>query len=275
MPPQGRLYFVHLPKTAGSTLRPVIARQYWPAQVLNLRQEQLEMQLRSLKPVQHQNARLLSGHFFYGLHTRFDGPYTYATILRHPISRLISSYHYNQHKPNLAHHDFVHQHSIVEFARDRGAANLMTRYLAGVPDGEPITEAHCQQALSNLQNSFTFIGLTEHFDESLLLMKHIYGFGPVYYARRNTSDQLNIKKEPLSPDQRAELEALSQYDMRLYAFATDWFAAQKAAYGAQALPRDLDLFQRENQRWGTWYTRWDSLRQFNLKASIKSALYRR
>ncbi len=77
----------------------------------------------------------------------------YITFLRNPIERYIS--HHNQYK-----NEKKTYWDIKQYLRQREFDNLMTKRIAGSAD--------LNKAKKILLEDFTFVGLTERFDESLI-----------------------------------------------------------------------------------------------------------
>ena len=86
--------FLHIPKTAGTTLRSIVDQNLGPVNVLtyyNQNSRQLQDNLDAyltFKP----NFRAIIGHFRFGFHKLLNRPSTYITFLRHPVARTISQY---------------------------------------------------------------------------------------------------------------------------------------------------------------------------------------
>ena len=86
--------FLHIPKTAGTTLRHIIDDQYGQENVLtyyNQNSNHLLDNLEALLMVKPQYKALI-GHYYFGVHAKFRFPATYITFLRHPVARTISQY---------------------------------------------------------------------------------------------------------------------------------------------------------------------------------------
>ncbi len=90
--------FVHIPKTAGSTLRHLASRQDRPRSVFSTGVEEplpeSIARLQRMLEAQRRRLRLVQGNFGYGLHQLFPQAARYVTFLRGPIERAISFYHY-------------------------------------------------------------------------------------------------------------------------------------------------------------------------------------
>jgi hypothetical protein len=77
----------------------------------------------------------------------------------------------------------VGQMSLSEYLdEDHYTRNEQVRRIAGVPPEKgPCTEATLEKALEHLRTDFAVSGLTERFDESLILMKRRLGWSKYPY----------------------------------------------------------------------------------------------
>ena len=79
-PSQPLVVFQHLPKTAGSTLRGIIHRQYGSSRILPLYASSFGEELAAIPPSQMDRLGAVMGHFYFGAHTFLSKPYIYITI---------------------------------------------------------------------------------------------------------------------------------------------------------------------------------------------------
>ncbi|MDP8285977.1 MAG: hypothetical protein RAP03_04845 [Candidatus Electryonea clarkiae] len=47
------------------------------------------------------------------------------------------------------------------------------------------SENTLKQAIARFEKHFSFVGITEYFDESLIILKHLFGWKTPYYQRKN------------------------------------------------------------------------------------------
>ena len=79
-----RIIYVHIPKTAGTTLNTIIERHYPPEKRFSLgpRAQEDVARFKALSAAERARIWMLNGHLAYGLHDYLPGPTAYFTILR-------------------------------------------------------------------------------------------------------------------------------------------------------------------------------------------------
>lgn len=205
-------------------------------------------------PPQHKAAiKLLHGHLSFGLHTYLPGDSTYFTFLRDPVERVISHYYFLRSHPDLfwipeeIEQKALSFHEVLERDMIMDITNVQTRLLAGLPylfPSDAYTDEHLETAKQNLQNHF-LVGLTERFDESLLLLSRAFGWQNIYYKRRNVTSQRPHRQE--MPAKTVDLiKRKNELDVALYAFAQELFAEQLAQQN-RSFFIGLRLFQLLNR----------------------------
>lgn len=187
-------------------------------------------------------------HTEFGVHEHLPGPVDYVTMLREPVERVLSHYFYAR-EPRVV----PEATSLAEHVRDLVEANLQTRLLAGTfdPRDRPPPGQLLERARRNLR-ACRVVGLSERFDESVLLMRRAFGWRVPLYVRRNVGRH----RPPTSAIPRealARIEADNALDVALHAEAQAIFAEQVLAYGPRALARDLAAFRSLNALWQRAY----------------------
>jgi len=198
--------FLHIPKTAGSTLQQIIRRNYKSDEGMIYEKKRMAAFL-GLSEKQRKKVKILMGHFSFGLnvHQYLSQPTTYFTILRNPVDRVISTYFYIIRNPDHTHYKATLDLSLYDFVKNGvspvGIDNGMTRLLCGIDDTASIpfggcTGAMLQMAKNNLAQYFSVIGFTDRFDETLILLKKIYGWR-IFYIKENVSKNRSAAPPPL------------------------------------------------------------------------------
>lgn len=215
------LIFLHLPKTGGSTLHAYLERQFpiennYTVKVINSERIDVDSFI-NMEDKKREKIHLLKGHMMFGLHEYLKGESKYFTYLRKPEDRLISYYYYALGRPSHGLHkklveeklslkDFLHQ------VADKDINNGQIRYISGIDDTE---QNMLDKALENIDKHFSFVGLQEKFDESLLLLSKIYEWGTPYYKSQNvTKNRISVNE--LDNDTKKTIEELNKGDITLY-----------------------------------------------------------
>lgn len=167
------LLFCHIPKCAGTSFRGVVESEYWPRQRLFLYKNELNLPqfLERFKAIR-ETVQIVYGHFSFGIHQLLDVPPCYATIVRDPVSRVVSLYHHIARDPASPFFARVNAGlPLKEFVASRFSEqtnNHMTRILVGLPV-EPGVVVHdtalLEQAKENIERYFCVIGTTEAIDD--------------------------------------------------------------------------------------------------------------
>jgi hypothetical protein len=205
------LLFLHIQKTAGSTLRTFIKNQYDEDEIW------FGSSLDKLKEYDPNKLKCVGGHFPYGIHQNFNRPFSYFTMLRDPVDRVLSYYYFIKNRPNRGKHERTAGMDIKDFMKtlENQTVNFQTKRLSG---GKP----NLEKAKQHLSQDFSFVGLTERFEESLFLMKKEYNWQNPEYKNRNITKQRAAKSE-LPKDVISFIEERNDMDIEIYRFAIKLF----------------------------------------------------
>ncbi|ABA57261.1 hypothetical protein Noc_0748 [Nitrosococcus oceani ATCC 19707] len=243
--PQNRFYFIHIPKTAGTTLIPLLdarfdADEICPAQLwrelLTLHQESLP------------RYRFFRGHFGAGGLKSFlpELPF-YLTMLRHPLPLTFSTYKFILREPGTRVHHLVKERNMtfsdfLDSPEMRKKVNdMQVRHLSfdlqHDPDTGPIfLSAESRSAVDKwiqdhevaisaeqrlerakrMLHACTWFGLAERFDESMALLSWTFGWPPLGQVQklRVASGGSNI--DDLPEEVREKVLACNELDIALY-----------------------------------------------------------
>jgi Sulfotransferase family len=252
------LIFVHIPKTAGTTFRRVLERQYSADEVLPLYESELGKELASIPPAQMNRLRVVLGHFYFGAHAFIPRPSTYVTFLRDPVDRVLSHYYFVRQSPEHEFHEFARQLNLSEFlaycsrSTHGRSDDDQTRQLAG-ECGKPSSQVEPAEMLlaakRHLSEYFAAVGITEEFDRSLILMKRILGWKRTLYTRQNVT-RGRPARHALPENDLSAIYRYNKLDLELYSYAAELFREQVSAQGG-ALARELQWFTKLNAAYET------------------------
>lgn len=218
------VFLMHIPKTAGKTLQSIVRNNYADDEVFFTyppRRTQLahHPRLHALK--------IVMGHFRFGVHAVVaPRPFAYFKFLRDPVAQVASHYGHIQDAETRAHaerdaHMAIKREygALAEFAGHPWACNLQTQYLTGW-SSDKIREAPDQAfdlATENLEHHFLGIGITERFDESLLILRDCLSWENLSYTARNVARQ-PVRVDDLDPGTVALIKENNEVDGRVYEY---------------------------------------------------------
>jgi hypothetical protein len=203
-----------------------------------------------------ERVRLIEGHTIFGIHEYVPRPCTYVTLLRDPVSLTISQFNFVSRKPRHWLHDAVTS-SEMTLAEYVGSGisletdNSQTRALAGdtvTPFGG-CSDRMLQVAKSNIERHFSMVGLTERFDETLILLRHVFGWSRLSYVRANVAPQ-RIRKDQTSPETLRRIAEQNAFDVELHRWASERF--EQAIGRVDSFADDLRRLRRVNALYRPW-----------------------
>jgi hypothetical protein len=260
--------FVHIPKTAGTTMVKILNSLYPPAQIFNVYRD-----LRGYAAAHLARYRLIRGHFPLHDVQYVPGPKRIFTILREPNARVLSQYRYHRSRLHLGltedvlakkaelpinqylNDPWIRRHDLVNNTQTRFLFCLFPGYIErfgidpeamDTPFYKVPRETLVAVAKENLAKLATF-GLAEQFDPFLELLAAAYGLPevPTYESQNLTKTFADKAKAPEAtgrpplefqePDSRTEqlLAKLNDLDEELYAFGRDLFEERLAEQRAR------------------------------------------
>ena len=249
-----KLIFVHVPKTGGSTLHGIINRNYKKSSIFNVKNNDGAQKLDLLSEKERQKIRVFAGHCAFGHHVRFSDPenFSYVTILRHPVSRLISNYYFilwlkeRHYAYKILTDNKMTLKEYVSSGLVRNTENLMVRMLSDnleVPHGG-CTREMLELAKENLDRYFSVVGVNVLYDESILFMKEKYGWKYPFYAKANVSSH-GVKPKDLDNETLETIEKFNALDIELYTYAKDNMEKRIASAG-ELFQKKLARYRRQN-----------------------------
>ena len=251
----GRPYFfLHIPKTAGTTLNTVFDNNLESGSVLDLYTEDQHRAFANVTYDRIARYKMVRGHIFIeDFEEILDGPVRFKvfTFLRDPIQRVISEYNFLKRWPKSHLYEYLNRKnvSLLEYVtsdcrrlRNRGRNNMVNS-LSGVRAGD--CAERLELAWHHLKDRFVFFGILERFDESLLMLRKLMGLDNTFYEKQN----VRIMHADVSVG-REEYEVLcehNRYDLLLYERAVEEFSRRVSLLGP-AFQSEVRLFDKVNTR---------------------------
>jgi galactose-3-O-sulfotransferase len=270
------LIFLHIPKTGGSTLNPVLDWNYQDKSHMITRYTQIAPFI-NLSEKEKGQYRVLMGQIFFGIHQYIAQDCTYITMLRHPIKRLISQYHYiNIRKEKLG--ESQSDMSIEQFLEiEAFQAYMQLNLIAG---GDSLDEAlrrplpanALERAKINIEAHFPVVGIVNRYDESLLLMKQALGWKRAFYTRQNVNVG-HPSFEDFSKATQRMIEQVCAPELALFEYAEKRLEMQLAEQD-EAFWQELEQLKGANQRFSSFYRLAKPLRHTKLWFVLKKVARR-
>lgn len=227
------LVFVHIPKTAGTTFQTILSGVYRGAATCPVYPGWEAVRPEILARSWGSKLALVGGHFPYGLHADPDmksllhKKINYITFLRDPVARVVSHFNHVMYAGDPAHAEIVAEYPTIEkFIDHPWARNVQTNFLLGFGlqfDDDPATAI--RDAAAVLRSRFKVVGLSERFDESLILCAEAFGWElPTHTPANRAVDRARaLRVEDLDESVVARIRAANRCDIALYEYAQSLF----------------------------------------------------
>ena len=254
------IYFLHVPKTAGTTFHRFVASQFLPSEICPTH---LWHELINLPSEVLDQCTYIWGHFYAYLWRHASRPMRYMTFLRHPVERSLSHYgHIMRHDGHYLHARARELNDFGAFLRDpilsTTLQNFQVKSLALDLDPHSIAATLSQESLNQLLleqtletakpalpveemlaiaqcrlDQMCFVGISERLEESVALSCAVFGWQTPPKVDSHNVNPERIQARDVRDSDLALLLELNAADMALYESATRLFDGAR-----QALLRD-------------------------------------
>ena len=245
--------FLHLPKTAGTTVNRLIEWEYRLSEMYSIDPVLFKWSaghLRRLPPERLKKIRLFKGHMLFGLHEVLSQPATYVTVLRDPVDRIISAFYFmRSYKLHPLYWKLRRENwTLEDFVRRYQRENVQSKIVAGSDYDVPCTREIVETAKQNLRRHFSVVGLSERLEESLALMKLRFGWRLSSYSSFNVT-----RRRPKKGDlPKATLDLIREknaFDIELYECGREIFenAVKRNATEVKRIASELEAARMRSQ----------------------------
>lgn len=217
---QKLIFFMHIPKTGGVTLRKIIEKEYNSDEIFEGDQQTALNKAKQMTKTEEEKLKCIYGHVHFGIHRHFSQNATYITMLRDPVERIISLYYFLLRRPNGILYEKVKDLTLREFVKNKELWSQTFNQQTRIAMGENFFDfkspgAKLAKAKENLDTHFAVVGVTEMFDKSLFLIKKKLGWDDVRYVKKNVSKNRPTKEE-VSKEITRPIKEINELDIKLY-----------------------------------------------------------
>ena len=211
---------LHIPKTAGTSLRVALEAALGPNAVLPSADYLKRRGGKYLSGKDLGKAymgasdglKLIQGHFSFKELQRLAPEAAVMTVLREPVARVVSllKHHKARHGIQMAYQDMI----TLGGPAFNAASNHQVKLLSTLPEGADVSE-HLESAMATL-NKCAAVGVTERYSETLKLCSHLVGepLGPPQTLNRS-----DLQLEALPDEFLEDLAFRNRSDTILYRHA--------------------------------------------------------
>jgi hypothetical protein len=215
------VYFMHIPKTAGSSMRLALEQdaahlkmlRIYPAYPFITREQVGGFSKRAFNDLD-----IIYGHFTYGIHELSSRPFRYISLVREPEALIRSYYFFAKYIAEAP--EYVECKSIFEAMnkiQDIVFDNYMVRYFTGNFREDKISMRDFYRAVANIERDFQYVGVVEDMGKTL---DRIGSYLGVRLEQRfdnvttKTEEQSNLDMDAL----KRHLASSCEFDQLLYEF---------------------------------------------------------
>ena len=268
----GKIRFLHIPKTAGTTFDECLFRQYLGPYLLR-RQfvfsgniEADRQRLARMSGAALGRIAICTGHAPRVTGCAQIDALPTVTLLRHPVERVISfCRHISEGKSPQIYSPEKHGAFDLDELLGSGRIqlnNFQSRMVLGegdyrLPAGSE--NALADRAMALLASQFSCFGLTGELDRSLLLFQRVLGWRkwPLYRSRNSSNPESALRFEARH---MARIEELNSLDLAFYELAREAFFSRWQAHGPE-LEAELPRFRSALAKPGPQFAVIDLARQ--------------
>ena len=255
-----RLFFLHIPKTAGMSVNSYLSRHFDGSKILDAYDWN---ELQHISQSELESKRLIMGHFEYDfMHKLLPEPPQTITFLRDPIQRTLSAFNHLRRDTNHQLHERLGgtQATLTDYLTNdffiKTGANQQTRFLSTIfPDlssTEDISFARQQNWQTSLHKppdlatakqvlaQIDFFGLLEEFSDSMMLLAHTLELPPPEQLPHvNTASGKSQTITDCTSDEMKLLHEYNEIDIELYDYARQLFYQRRREFLLEKFTKPL------------------------------------
>lgn len=244
IPTEKGYYFIHIPKTAGTSFRVMLYELFAPSEIVpnvfDLEKNgggypEMNALLLQKQPNELKMMRLLAGHYPYQPMRYFEHQPKSMVFLRDPLGRAASNlFHLKRRHTSFFNSTFE---EIFEQS-PRQISNMQVRYLAGRLQKKQMRPNDLEIAKKRLKN-IDFIGMTEEFETSIDYLEATFGWKFRERLQRNVNNSLKL--DDLNPDLIEKIKEANKLDQELYNLGLKLFKQRLKVFKNKSTKKNENL----------------------------------
>lgn len=221
-----KILFEHVPKCGGTSIVNYLVSHYGNDQVYYIRGDRARAYIDHFKRLTGQERnkyRLIFGHGAHHLLECVAESWIKLTVLRNPVQRIISHYHYVLRTPDHYLYQKVTSEGLTLKAyATRGLSgelrnNLVCRFTGlAAEDAERHPEDSVERAIQTLREKYDVVGVLAHLEAAMDLLKEKAGFTKAFGSRKLNSTRYQVPLASIPESTKSAIAEVNSLDMRLY-----------------------------------------------------------
>lgn len=221
------LLSIHVPKAAGNSFREALLRKFGPSVLTdygdwagfnepqaNERRRERERAMRARRDELLEKYTVIHGHFIADKYLDLFPVQQFCAFFRDPYQQVIAHYYFLKRNPQRQHPEarIFHENemSLMEYIEWDAFRDHQTQFLGSL-------------TIDDLD----FVGLSDHYGESLGMFREIFGHDLGEELFENVNDERSTREYIVEPEARKAIERYRAADIELYRQAKEAFARQK------------------------------------------------
>jgi len=184
------------------------------------------------------------GDIFDDANSRKYSDYTIFTMLREPVDRIISEYHFLRERKEFINLLNKAPQNLNDYYKNRQTQNYMTGFLVGkrIYDKNPATEQDLRRVINAIDSLPIYVGIFEHFSESMGYFAAATGieWNKKITAKRMTFNRPNVSE--IDSGVQEEILALNNLDAELYRHCLEKFQTVISRYKKKSVQFELSKY---------------------------------
>jgi hypothetical protein len=221
-----KIFFFHIPKCGGTRVWTTFRQIFGGDNVCEVTTPKAHAQFVEMSASQRESYRVVGGHWPFQLYQELLELQNYrsVTLIREPVSRVLSDYYYTSRTESDTEHSIVSRLSLTEYVSQPQWSNKMTTLLCGLPNAQAAL-----QTIDELFDRWYFISEMEQLTTEICRLAET----AIRPAEHRNSGPLAIEPE-IDASIAALIRRQNEADIELYARLSEWRADKRATSRSQA-----------------------------------------